>query len=493
MTNGRMDKLGRKLVQLGFLLLFLYPLVPLIYKRMTFKAAPTLTSWLLLWDPLLLIGQIARRDWPALVLGAPLWLMALTFVLGRFFCGWVCPVGTVLDFIRPIAFWQKRIQKRTQNRFFPGHANSPLRYYVLIGILAGALISLQFLGALDPLVVFQRTATALTSNAFALQQPALRAYLSLVSLVLIGIVILESWQPRFWCRNLCPLGALLGVFARWSLVNRRVSELCNGCGDCRRLCPMNAIPLKEPHDTNYGHCTLCLECETACDKHGISFSFGALAGKRWRREGPVRTADGALRLKGHYAPVKGSVGGIQFSRRQVIGGLAAGGIGLAFAPLTQLTGRRGVIRPPGALPEDEFVRTCILCQECVRVCPTGGLRPTFLESGLAGIGTPQLIPRQGGCALNPSCPDLCAQVCPVGAIRPLQPDQIRLGLASVDRSLCLAWDQGVKCIVCVEACLVDAAQFYNGRVTVDPNKCTGCGRCESGCPVAGSAIRVYTL
>jgi ferredoxin len=291
----------------------------------------------------------------------------------------------------------------------------------------------------------------------------------------------------------CPLGALLGVFSRWSLINRRVSEQCNSCGDCRRLCPMNAIPLKEPHDTDYGDCTLCLECESACDKRGISFGWGALSGQRWQREGQVRIAEGTPRLKGHYAPVEGGVAGIRLSRRQVIGGVAAGGMGLALAPLTQLTARHGVIRPPGALPEEQFIRTCIVCQECVRVCPTGGLRPTFFESGLAGICTPQLIPRQGGCALNPSCPDLCAQVCPVGAIRPIQPDQIKLGLAHVDRSLCLAWDQGVKCIVCVEACLVDAAQFFSGRVTVDPNKCTGCGRCESGCPVAGSAIHVYPL
>ena len=497
MKSERGDKIGRKLVQIGFLLLGLYPLAPLIYKRVTFKPAPTLTSWLLPWDPLLLAGQVVGRDWAVLVIGAPLLLLALTFVLGRFFCGWVCPVGTALDLIRPIAFWQKPTQpakaKVALARFnpFPAARNSPLRYYVLIATLAGGVLSLQVLGLLDPLVVFHRTATSLTANAFSLSQPPLRAWLSAVSFIFMGILILELWQPRFWCRNLCPLGALLGVFSRWSLVNRRVSEQCNSCGDCRRLCPMNAIPLKEPHDTNYCDCTLCLECESACDKRGISFGLGALSGQRWQRDGQVRTAEGTPRLKGHYAPVEGGVAGIRLSRRQVIGGVAAGGMGLALAPLTQLTARRGVIRPPGALPEEQFIRTCIVCQECVRVCPTGGLRPTFLESGLAGIGTPQLIPRQGGCALNPSCPDLCAQVCPVGAIRPIQPDQIKLGLARVDRSLCLAWDQGVKCIVCVEACLVDAAQFFSGRVTVDPTKCTGCGRCESGCPVAGSAIHVY--
>jgi ferredoxin-type protein NapG/ferredoxin-type protein NapH len=78
-------------------------------------------------------------------------------------------------------------------------------------------------------------------------------------------------------------------------------------------------------------------------------------------------------------------------------------------------------------------------------------------------------------------------------LRPIQPEQLKIGLARVDHSLCLAWDQGTRCLVCVEACLNNAAQAYQGRVTVDPQKCTGCGRCESGCPVAGSAIRVYPL
>jgi ferredoxin len=200
-----------------------------------------------------------------------------------------------------------------------------------------------------------------------------------------------------------------------------------------------------------------------------------------------------VQIKGHYEPVRPSWASVNVSRRQMIGGLAAGAAGAALTPAMALTGQSQVIRPPGALPEDEFVRTCIVCQECVRVCPTGGLRPTLLEAGLAGIGTPQLLPRQGGCSLNPSCPNLCAQVCPVGAIRPTAPEDLKIGLAHVDRAMCLAWDQEVKCLVCVEACLVNAAQFYNGRVTVDPLRCTGCGRCESGCPVVGSAIHVRPL
>jgi len=488
--RGLADKTARKLVQIGFLILFLYPLVPLIYKRLTFKPAPVFTSWLLPWDPLLFIGHLVHCNWTTLVIGAPLLLIALTLILGRFFCGWVCPLGTVLDLIRPIAFWQKsKLAGKLGLPLFPTNSSSPLRYYVLIALVVGGILSIQALGVLDPLVIFHRTATTLTTNALILQQPALRMYLAMLSLVLTGILILELWQPRFWCRHLCPLGALLSLFSRWSLLNRRVSELCNECGECRRYCPMRAIP-KEGHDTDYAACHLCLGCQSACPRGAITFGFGTLAGRKWQSEGVVKDTEGKPRLKGHYAPAAERP---KISRRELIGGLASGVAGLALAPVLNLTSHTRVIRPPGALPEDEFLRTCIICQECVRVCPTGGLKPTFLETGLAGIGTPRLIPLQGACSLIPSCPHLCAQVCPVGAIRSIKPKEMKIGVARVDHSLCLAWDQGVKCLVCVEACPNEAAQAYHGRVTVHPERCTGCGRCENACPVAGAAIHVFPL
>ena len=485
--NG--DAIARRIVQIGFLVLFFYPFIPVLYTRTTFQAAPTFTSWLLPWDPLLLTGQLAKQDWAGVVLGAPLLLIGLTLVLGRFFCGWVCPIGTLMDIIRPLAFWQKPAGGSLSRGFHAG-GNSKVRYFLLGGLVAAGFFSIQALGWLDPLVIFQRTASALTTNFFAVQQPALHSLLSIVSLVFLAIVLLELWQPRFWCRNLCPLGALLSLFSRFSLLNRKVTSACTLCGDCRRACPMNAIP-KEAHETSYADCTMCLECEDSCPNQGISFRFGALAGKKWQRGARQIGAGGTAVLKGKYVAVRSaSLPGTALKRREVINGAVVGLAGLAVAPLAGLAPQIQVLRPPGALPEAQFLQTCIACQECVRVCPSHGLRPVFLEAGLSGIGTPRLVPRQGGCSLNPSCPDLCAQVCPVGAIQKMEPKDLKLGLAQVDRSLCLAWDQGVKCLVCVEACLVQAAVAYQGRITVDPQKCTGCGRCESGCPVPGSAIQV---
>ena len=488
----RLVKISRRLVQVGFFFLFLYPFVPVIYRRLTYSSTPTFSSWLLPWDPLILLGQVARGEWLLMVIGAPLLLLSLSIIVGRSFCGWICPMGSFLDIIHSFLSWhRKRHQILMAGREKVGR-NEWLRYYLLLAMLTGGIISSQFLGLFDPLVIFHRTATTLANDIFATQQSGLRIYFSVFSFVFLGMVALELWQPRFWCRDLCPLGAIISLVSRWPLLNRRVSNDCNSCGRCLRLCPMHAIP-REVHNTDYSDCTFCLECEGACPKEGITFGFGTLAIRTWHQDNSVLEADTTKHNQGQYLPVAMIFGPIRLTRRRFIEGAGAGAAGVVIAPLIGKTSRRSVIRPPGALPEEEFVKTCIVCQECVRVCPTGGLKPVFLESGLAGIGTPQLVSRQGACSIKPSCPNLCSKVCPTGALRPIRPEQLKIGIARVDHDLCLAWDQGAKCLVCVEACLNNAAQAYQGRVTVDPQKCTGCGRCESGCPVAGSAIRVYPL
>jgi polyferredoxin len=486
------DKLARKLVQIGFLLLFLYPFIPVINRHFTQETTPTFSSWLLLWDPLLLVGQVLKRNWLVMVVGAPLVLLATSFVFGRSFCGWICPLGTLSDMVSCLAFWRKTKKGKLKARRNITRRNLWLRYYLLAMIIAGSVLSLHFLGLVDPLVIFSRGATSLVLNIFSLQNAGLRMYLTIFSFIFIAIIGLELWQPRFWCRNLCLLGALISLVSRWSVLNRQVNTACSSCGECVRSCPMRAIP-REPHNTDYSDCTFCLDCSGTCPQDGISFNFGTLAGKRWQKKEVDAGTSLQERRKGGYIPNAVKLPIANLTRSQLLKGTAAIVAGCAIIPLSDLAPRRMLIRPPGALPEDEFLKTCILCQECVRVCPTGGLKPTFLEGGLAAIGTPQLLPRQGGCSINPSCPNLCAKVCPVGAILPIRKEQLKVGLARVDHSLCLAWDQGVKCLVCVEACLNNAAQAYQGRVTVNPNNCTGCGRCESGCPVVGSAIRVYPL
>jgi polyferredoxin len=475
-------------VQLGFLILFLLPLIPLVYERLTYQAATDYASWLLPWDPMLAIGNVFNRNFSALIIGAPLLLLSLSLVLGRSFCGWVCPLGTVMDLARPLTSWLgKRRSKGTTGK---DRRNSRMRYLLLAAALGGSFLSIKLLGLVDPLIIFSRAATAAVVNLLGSQQALERGGLTYFSLLFIVILLLEFFQPRFWCRHLCPQGGLLSLVTRFSLLNRVVSKACSNCDICKQVCPMDAIP-DDAHDTDYSDCTFCLECKPACAKNGISFEFGSLALAEWRPKVQAADSGKAKHRKGAYVASTSTVPGEGISRHQFLQGMAAAVAGLVFMPLTQLERRQTPLRPPGALPESGFLNVCIACQECIRVCPTQGLQSAFVQTGLSGIGMPMLIPRRGGCSLGVSCNHLCAQVCPVDAIQPVDQTHFTIGFAVVNHSLCLAWDQGVKCLVCVEACQSYAAIPHQGKVIINTESCIGCGFCESGCPVPGSAIHVY--
>jgi polyferredoxin len=479
-------KFGRKLVQIGFLLLFLFPWLPVAYARIYGKDTPVFTSWLLPFDGLLNVAKGLHGNIFLVIPGTILFVFILSFVFGRAFCGWICPLGTILDLINPLAFWQKKIQQRLSVK------NSRVRFLILTGIIAASFISIQLLGWFDPFIIFSRSISTIFSNALMADSFSLRLLPFSISIVFVLILLLEIVRPRFWCRNLCPFGAFISLPSRFSLLNRRVTNACTYCGDCRKVCPMNAIGA-EPHETRYADCTFCLDCESACPNQGIQFGFGQQAESKWQKKENKPGLQTGKIPQGSYSQPK-PLTSVRVNRRQALELAAAGAAGVVAAPFiskTQLT--QGLVRPPGALPQELFTRTCVTCQECIRVCPSQALRPALLEGGFASIGTPYLAPRQGACSFGSACSQLCAQVCPVGAIQSIPVAKMKTGLAKVDHSACLAWDQGVKCLVCVEACLSDAAKSINGKIIVDPTKCTGCGRCESGCPVAGSAIRVLPL
>jgi formate hydrogenlyase subunit 6/NADH:ubiquinone oxidoreductase subunit I len=158
------------------------------------------------------------------------------------------------------------------------------------------------------------------------------------------------------------------------------------------------------------------------------------------------------------------------------------------------TGKGGgtVIRPPAALKEPEFINRCIRCGNCMKVCPTNGLQPSLLESGLEGIWTPQLVSEIGYCEYNCT---LCGNVCPTGAIKKVSQEEkhrVKLGIAEINRSICLAWASNLECIVCEEHCPVaDKAvklveDKWNGKIIykpyVDKELCVGCGICQNKCP-----------
>lgn len=490
----------QRLIQVPLFLLFLFLL---------WLAVHPVPGWVavdlfLRLDPLIALGSMAaaRAFIPAVVWG--LIIIGLAFVLGRVFCGYLCPLGTTID----LADWAGRKKKHRENDFENGGRYRRVKYLLLFALGGAALVGVSGIFLVAPLSLATRFYSFVVyplalkvSNIFLDLFRPVFPFLGLdhlalfrhpepqfntnlfVALFFIAILALAVVRPRFWCRNLCPAGALLALCSRRPLFRRVVSENCTRCGKCIRACPMGAIS-RDPEVTAHSECISCLACAEVCPEKAVSFNV--------TRKVPVMARE------------------VDFDRRHI---LSAGAAGMAVAALTMtnlhhLHGRdtpralrsSRLIRPPGSLPEPGFQDRCVRCGECVKVCLTNTLQPVWFEAGLTGLWTPKVTARLAGCEQGCAA---CGQVCPTGAIRPLDLEEklfAKIGTARIEKSRCIAWEQDKKCLICDEICPYNAisSRIVPGHpVTVpviDENKCNGCGYCECKCPVTGeSAIIVEPL
>lgn len=163
---------------------------------------------------------------------------------------------------------------------------------------------------------------------------------------------------------------------------------------------------------------------------------------------------------------------------------------LAFAGirLKPKRGKKGLIRPPGAVEEDDFNYKCVRCGKCILACPAKCLKPAGPGESILQWGTPHITPRTAGCIM---CL-YCADVCPALAIVKVNNSVIKIGTADINNSHCLVWLHQKDCLVCMEYCPVGAIHLdHESRPVVDENLCIGCGLCEENCPVEGeSAIKI---
>jgi len=184
-----------------------------------------------------------------------------------------------------------------------------------------------------------------------------------------------------------------------------------------------------------------------------------------------------------------------FTRRQFLigtgmvigtGASGAGLITLKRASLPQL-------RPPGALPPQEFLAACIRCGQCVEACPYDALHPATLAQGVA-VGAPVVAPRESPCKLCQGYDELkCIIACPTPALQPVAEwRDIRMGAAVIHHDTCLAW-QGTPCRACWHACPFpnEAIELdERGRAILIAEKCVGCGMCDHACITEPSSITI---
>jgi polyferredoxin len=501
----------RRITQGLFLLLFLFLFIQTESKGNDELGYPV--RLFLDFDPLILITTLLSAHAVAKAFLLSLVVIVLTMLLGRVFCGWVCPLGTLNNLVGML---NKRRSPGTTPLRPPlgkggerGVSWHRVKYFILIGMLASALFTLQPVGIMDPISLLIRSFslsiyplfnyavrsafdtiyavspagiaavsepvyTVLKKSVLSFNQSYYNqsVFIGVLFLTVLGLNLVEK---RFWCRYLCPLGALLGLLSRFSILKRSVSEGCTECGACAGVCQGASTPDVKGQWKD-AECYYCWNCDDICPNNAVSFGF---TGKK---------ATPAMDLG---------------RRRLVVSVLS----GIAAVPLIRITplGMANakdpiLLRPPGSLAEKEFLARCVKCGECMKVCTTNGLQPTLMEAGLEGIWSPTLVPRIGYCEYRCT---LCGQVCPTGAIKklPLQEKvKVKIGLAMIEKGRCLPWAHATPCIMCEEVCptpkkaiWLEKAQVRDrkGKVItvqqprVDLELCIGCGICEAKCPVLG--------
>ncbi|MEX0777477.1 MAG: 4Fe-4S binding protein [Phycisphaeraceae bacterium] len=424
-------------------------------------------------------------------LAAKAWVWSLLWALGillacvlfpRGFCGYLCPLGTLID------LFDWALGKRI-NLFKVKHDGwwVHLKYFILLGVLISSVLGVLLSGFVAAIPVLTR---GFLFTLAPLQMGVHRGFYQVppmgwgevFSIVLFLVVLgLGLLRPRFWCRYVCPTGAVFSAANVLRAAERKVEDTCINCNLCVEICPFDAI--KADFTTRTDDCTLCQTCGGVCPTHAIKFV------DRWenshlKKEGEPETRE------------------LPMTRRGMLVGVAAG---IAAAATVGLSSRRAgaapPIRPPGSVPEDEFLQLCIRCGECFKACPNNVLQPMGLATGLNNLWTPQAVPTWSGC--EPSCNN-CGQVCPTGAIRALPiPEKrvARMGLAIINETTCLPYAGREACQLCVDECIAagyDAIEFERVGTQLDqlgdpiegsgflapvmvPDKCVGCGLCQTRC------------
>ncbi|MBF0412107.1 MAG: 4Fe-4S binding protein [Desulfamplus sp.] len=489
----------RRISQIFFLLLFLWFCIAATLGINWWQLRGWTVNWFLELDPLVGFATLLTtgRIYKGLLWG--ILTIILTLIFGRFFCGWVCPFGTLHQFIgfigklgnfktnkRDNKFFKPKSELARLNQYRPAQS---IKYGVLFFFIASNVVSSPLLpiyllqttpllltGLLDPIPFIYRfvnlTLLPFADSAILHLSTNPRYYDGAWIIGICGVValILNLWIPRFYCRYICPLGALFGLLSSISFFQiGKKSSPCIKCIKCQFHCegacdPMGKIRLSE--------CVLCMNCLDQCaflTYQAAPSAAGQISESTLLSEvlpfKPVREG----KVDNKSSQTDGQYALPEISRREFAASVV---LGVTVVPMIHLNAAVGsnwntnLIRPPGSLPESEFLARCIKCGQCIRVCPTNVIQPAdIVTGGFEGLWTPALNFRIGssGCQLHCIA---CGNLCPTGAILPLNLDQrfgindykekgpVRIGTAFVDQGRCLPWSMTRPCIVCQENCPV---------------------------------------
>lgn len=436
-----------------------------------------------------------------------IFVLALTFLTGRTYCSFLCPLGIGQDLF-------SRIGGRFKKRFRRYGLKKPftiLRYTLLAMTLIVTLTwGIYMITLLDPYSIFGRYMTffvkpvVLLLNNFSagilgkfdiytLHDIPINTYpfvtyaIPIAFFILIGV--LSFTKGRLYCNMICPVGTLLGLLSKISILRIKFDEsACTRCGRCAVRCKSSCIDFLNS-DIDVTRCVACFNCIDICQDNAISYGIVNMKKKVHETdESKRKVLVTSVLLFFGFAPVS-------YSQEKS-----------TPKPIKESTvkeNRTYPVCPPGAIGIENFNKNCTACSLCINACPNEVLKPSFNQYGLAGIMQPVMDYHKSFCTYNCT---ICTEVCPTNALSPLMLEAKKLtqiGRAIFIKDNCIVKTEKTACGACSESCPTKACYMipYEGNLLipeVDEDICIGCGHCEVACPVTpykaifvdGNAIHV---
>ena len=468
------------------------------------------------------LGWMAKIQFiPALLalnIGALLFVVTLTLLMGRIYCSVICPLGVMQDII---AFFRR---KKNKYRYSP--AKSTLRLTVLVLAFAILVANVGWLaGLVFPYSTYGRIVSNCVAPLYKLANNGLAAIAEhygsyafyevdvwvksvsalVVALLTWGIIAVLAWKNgRTWCNTICPVGTLLGLISRHSYYKMTIdTDKCKNCHKCERNCKAACIDL-DTHTIDYSRCVVCGNCELQCQHDALHFGSRSLAAALPSSSGEG-TGEGAESSRRAALTSIALLAGTALAKAQSKVEPKTTDGGLADIIKKKKPKREKLITPPGSLSIRNLRTHCTACQLCIDACPNDVLRPS---SSLDRFMQPEVSYERGYC--RPEC-TRCSEVCPTSAIRPVTVEQrtaIQVGHAVWTRDLCIPVRDEKPCGLCARKCPAQAIQMVplqagvhqdgwrwrdadNNEIprekvllipVVNEEKCIGCGACENLCP-----------
>ena len=361
-------------------------------------------------------------------------LIILTLLFGRFYCSCICPFGIIQEVFTLIF---KKNNEPVKNRVYK---------YIISGITIGAVV----FGGSSILIRYIEPYTIFTSA------------MSISIIGIIGVVFvlcIVFFKNRYFCTNICPIGAILGIISKISLNKIYMTDECISCGMCERNCPSGCIDAGENKVDNE-ICIKCLKCISVCPKNAIKYG-------RNRNKKTVLFNSKRREVIGCIAYIA------------AIGAGASIGLNIVKNVIKKV---RNVIIPAGSVDTVRMQNKCLNCNLCINNCPNKILKKSDEKFSVVHIDYSY---GKGYCEYE--C-NKCSQVCPSGAIKRItlsEKQNTRIAMAMIK-------DDCMQCGHCIEVCPKGAIVHENSQpIRIDGSKCIGCGKCKKFCPI--DAIDIFAV